>query len=967
PNCRWGTYNVNTLLKINTEKAVEPLSLTEKFQVTEIIASSETVPLTLTMPFAAKSIVASGKAPMQINSNFTADTFTLTPDGASPAIYGEASIGKITFAGNCITLGAKTEIVVNEVTDEANLHQKELWTANTYFTSPADTVINLSEEESAFGGVQVKDGVVKGLSSSLAGVAFVFNDNVSLRFAFEKEWTESVKADFSFTAKAGTQTIVNAAKFSDLIFKDGYYTVVTDPINTANYNKDITYSGSFIPEHKFKMTELAATGIKIYDKAGQYQELGVLLKAFSNYAVATDNYKNGKNAALPYENLAAPTDFAALVKGDETWGGMNNKGNRGTGYMPLTSTAHVTITGRRFILDDGIRIRYILEGQSLYSYNQSNAKVHKLHFWNGCKNITSSVTKTWVKDSSIKGHYKITVDIPLYPSSIGNYIRFLVTEQSTLTNTSTFVVDHVDRMDALAEELSKTEGGEELGAALLYFIQASEDYYVTQPDLDDFVYPTEFSAGWASGDFSPYGFRMHMYSYARGQIVLDPMKVTCLAMWDGEELVLYYSFDLRQCDDTFTKTYKAFISERFGINPDNIFFNATHDHSSPDATSRTKENVQRWYKELLEPNLLSVTKQAIYDLTPCDVYAGKANSDPGTNYVRRYVRADGSYTGIHVYETDAQKASPVVGYETEADKEMRTLRFERKGGKKDIVLVNWQGHAAHGAAYDIQFTADFVGFLRDGVEKELDAHFIYCNGASGNLNFTPKTSADINAKYFTSPYFQGVGKSLVGTAVKAVEADAKINMGKFQIDHIEYMAPVKVDDADLVAHALEVNNACKAYTAANGAWTSVSQQRNYIFNNFNANRTNGEPLLQSTYHMSALITRNNYKTEGTKELLIDVFALSCGDLAMGFVPYEQFDTNAKQTRDGVKDLYMITITGGYTTGTKSYVPSTYASITNEASRVHYGGYEVYTCRYEDGTGDGVAAAIVASLREMKNN
>ncbi len=955
PDCRWGTYTGTTVLNINTETAVEPLLITVDAECSDLIAASDHYPLALATNITAKNIIARGKSPLILNGKVCAKSFTVEEGTAAPTVYGVLSVGTLNAHGNALHVGAKARITADAVNGTVTLHQTELWTVNTYFASPADTEIELSQAEDAFGKVEVKNGVVKGLSDSMAGVAFIFSDNVSLRFAFDKEWAEGVKDGFSFTAKAGTQTIVNGATFDDLVLKDGYYTVVSAPIETENYNEAITYSGNYLPANQFKMTTLAATGVKIYDKAGQYQELGNLLKAFANYAVATHNYKNKTSDALPYANLATPTDFAVLQEG------MNSTdASRGIGYMPLTSTAHVELTGRQFILDDGMRVRYILKGQQLYSYNQSSAKVHSLHFWYGCKNITDTVTKTWVKDSTFKGHYEITVDIPLYPSTIGNYVRFLVTEQSTLNNNTSYVIDHVDRLDALAEELSKTSGGEELGCALQYYVQASQAYYPTQPDAESFVYPTAFSAGHASADVSPYGFRMQMYSYAKGHIVMDPIRITCLSLWDGEDLALYYSMDIRQCDDTFTKTYKAFLSQTFGVHPDKIFFNATHNHSSPDAGSRSKENVPRWYSEIFEPSLVRVTKLAIADLAPAEVYAGKAISAPGTNYVRRYVRQDGSFTGIHVYETDT--SSPVVGYESEADKELRTLRFDR-GDKKDIVFVNWQGHAAHGAnQYSTQFTADFVGFLRDGVQNEMNALFVYCNGASGNLNFTPKTTEDRNAKYFTGNYFDGVGKSLVGTVKEAVAAEEKVNTGKFQVNHIEYMAPVKVDPDDLREKALTVNEACKAYAEEIGGWKSVTQQRTYIFNNF----AGEAPFLQSTYHLSSIITRNNYKTAGTTELLIDVYAFSFGDVAMGFVPYEQFDTNGKQIRDGVADLYKMTFSGGYTNGTKSYVPSNLASIDNQAAKKHYGGYEVYTCRYADGTGDGVSAAIVKALREMKN-
>jgi len=960
PNCRLGSYNGETLLNIDTEKGLEPLDISIGSEYNDISASSDKFDLTLTTDFTAKNIVARGSKALTINGKFTAESFTVEEGAGAPKIFGAANIGKLDSRGEVINIGARTRITASEVIGTVALHQTELWSANTYFASPAGTAIVITETDTVFGRVQVKNGVVKGLSSALAGVAFVFSDNVSIRFAFDKEWVESIQSTFSFTAKAGTETIVNAAKFADLTLADGYYTLVSEPINTVNYNKAITYSGNYLPEQSFTLLEVAANGIKIYDKAGQNPELGALLKAFSNYAIATDNYKNSKSTALPYENPVTPTDFATLQEG------MNVTENRGRGYMTLTETAHLILESKQLILDDGMRIRYTLKGQRMKQMNQSSAKVHNLHFWYGCEDITSTITKTWVSDGYESlifpaGYYRVTVDIPLYPSTIGNYVRFYVTEQATLNNSTTFVIDHIDQLDALAEEFSAVEGFEDVGATLQYYVQASVAYYSDQKLPDDFTYPETFSAGYAMADISSYGFKMHMYSYAVGQFYIDPCYVTCLALWDGGELALYYSVDVRQCDDTFTKTYKALISETFGVDPDKIFFNATHNHSSPDATSRTKENVPRWYAEIFEPSLISSTKQAILDLAPAETYVGKATSAPGTNFVRRYVREDGSYTGIHVYETDT--SSPVVGYESEADKELRTIRFER-GDKKDIVFVNWQGHAAHGAnLYKTQFTGDFVYWLRKGVQEDMDVHFVYCNGSSGNLNFTPKTAEDIAAKYFTNQYFEGVGKSLVGTVKEAVAAEEKVKTGAFQVNHIEYNAPVKVDPDDIREKALAVNEACKAYAAENGAWTSVTQQRNYIFNN----HATEAPFLQSTYHMSSIITRNNYKTAGTTHLIIDVFAFSFGDIAMGFVPYEQFDTNGKQMRDGVADLYKMTFSGGYTNGTKSYVPSNLSSIENEAAKEHYGGYEVYTCRYEDGTGDGVAAALTAALRAMKES
>ena len=361
PASRWGTYSGETLLNVNTEKGAQPLKISLDLNCNSLIAGSDEYALTLSTKVTAKDVTAKGTKPLVLDGAFTCQTLTVENGAAFPAIYGTASIGKLTCGEGTLQIGAKTKITLTEAVGAVNLYQSELWCANTYFTSPASTEIYVTQAEDAFGKYQVKNGVVKGLSSALAGAGIIFSDRISLRFAFDKEWVESVKESFSFTAKACTETIVNGATYSDLILKDGYYTVLSDPINTVNYNKAIAYSGNYLPESSFTLTELAATGIKIYDKAGQYPELANLLKAFANYAVATDNFKNGKSAALPYENLATPTDFAQLQQGDETWGGMTNNGNRGTGYMKLTSTALRTpsISDRAFTKSVSLSFRRI--------------------------------------------------------------------------------------------------------------------------------------------------------------------------------------------------------------------------------------------------------------------------------------------------------------------------------------------------------------------------------------------------------------------------------------------------------------------------------------------------------------------------------------------------------------------------------------------------------------------------------
>ncbi|MBE6712762.1 MAG: hypothetical protein E7580_04485 [Ruminococcaceae bacterium] len=928
---RWGAFEESHLY-VNTEKALEPLSFGYDLECESFIAAHSSAPSVQTMTVTCKELIARGTGALQVFGTVICDVFTVETNAAVPEIYGTVKAKSLLSGGKKLTLGAKGTLTVEQTDGTVNLYQSEYWLPRTYFTSPAGTDITLSMAESASGEATAVNGVVKGTSSAFAGVSFVFDDKISLRFFFDKASVENEKDLFLFNAVCGDRSLAENVRFDDLVLKNGYYTVQSDYLSATELCATVIVSGNMMESRSFTLLQLAETGIHLYGKDSQNKELGELLKAFSNYAVATDNYKNGKNTPLPYENATAETGFVGQK-----------------GFVPIVNTPLVQLQNKQLVLDDGMRIRYYLKSDEMNTTMKNSSPVNSLHYFYNCVDVTNSVKKTWVASSSRKGYFEITVDLPVTPSKSDDRIRFIVAEKddlhtalpadSTEPYTTYVSEDYIDRLDSIAEELAGTAGSEELGAALLYYLQAGAAYYETQPDISDFTYPTEFSAGFGREDFSPYGYDMDMYSGRNGKVVLDPMYVTCLALWDGDELALIYSLDFRGVSADFAKKYKNVLKNELRglIDPDKIFFNATHDHSGPNASSMNSATVKVWYETIFDDALMMATKKAILDLAPSRLYTGSALSDPGTNYVRRYVNADGTVTGIH----NIIPASNVVAYETEADKELRTMRFEREG-KTDIVYVNWQGHVAHGAAYRYQFTADLVNWLRSGVEEDMGVHFIYCNGASGNINFTPKVQADIDAKYFTSPYFSQIGTSLVGTVKKAVATEKQIETDAFKVTYIPFLASVKHEDEDTVTRAKEANELLKAYKAEHGTDMPAKQIQT-------------QTGFQSKYEISHIITRSGMGETNT----IGLYAFSFGDAAMSFVPFEQFDTNAMQIRDGVEDLYEITFTAAYSNGSHSYIPSAYAA--------PHGGYEVYSSRYVDSTGDDIAFALVEALRAMKNN
>lgn len=430
--------------------------------------------------------------------------------------------------------------------------------------------------------------------------------------------------------------------------------------------------------------------------------------------------------------------------------------------------------------------------------------------------------------------------------------------------------------------------------------------------------PEGFSTGFARQDVSPYGYSVRMNSTYTAETVKDPIFATCIAVSDGKEIALFFSLDIR--NTTKGAQMQSFVSKATGIPEENMFFTATHNHSGPDPTASTSD-VVRWYTDFYKA-LAKAAKDAIADLAPSQIFVGKALSPAGTNFVRRYVRADGSWDGIHNANTSS---APVVAYESEADKELRTVRFDR-GDKKDIVMVNWQAHAAHALdANKTAITADFITNLRKGVEKDMDVHFAYFQGACGDVNF----SSRMNDKKYDG--WEEIGKVLVDTVKEAVGAEEEAESGKLQITKSVLDGVVRKETAERVKQAKEVNN-------------TAGEAKDALLATYG---------FASRYAVSAVIKRAGMGETSP----LPLYCISFGDVAFASAPFEMFNTNGIQLR--AASPFQMTFNCSYTNGACGYMPS--------SEGFDHGGYEYDTCYFEKGTGERVVNESVRILSEHFSN
>ena len=213
--------------------------------------------------------------------------------------------------------------------------------------------------------------------------------------------------------------------------------------------------------------------------------------------------------------------------------------------------------------------------------------------------------------------------------------------------------------------------------------------------------------------------------------MLDPIYGTCVAITDAEgKTVLIYTVDVLYTTYAEANELRKAITEKTGVPGENMVFSGTHTHSSVMSGDIVD------YKN----KMAQAAADALADRAVATVQAGSVDIQD-MNYVRHYLTQDGRVVGDNFNEA-ATEDNPKVGHTTQADGEMPMIRYVREGDKKDILLVNWQAHPKVGSTTDTEsgraqrnfLSADFIGFCRKEVEKQLDCHFAYYNGASGNLN-----------------------------------------------------------------------------------------------------------------------------------------------------------------------------------------------------------------------------------------
>lgn len=201
------------------------------------------------------------------------------------------------------------------------------------------------------------------------------------------------------------------------------------------------------------------------------------------------------------------------------------------------------------------------------------------------------------------------------------------------------------------------------------------------------------------------------------------------------------------------------VLNKYGIPGECVMLGGLHNHNGPDILGAAEEmppNLR--YAEFWHNGIMESIEMALADrkeIISTEIARGKTE---GLAFVRRYWREDGNFLSGGPKKYSVQSDSPIVRHESEADEELQMLRWRRQGGK-DIVIGQWQNHGCHFGNTTIAGT-DWMGPMREHVEKEIDCHYFYMQGAAGNLDSRSRVPGE-HIERDTDEYGQAVGDAFI--------------------------------------------------------------------------------------------------------------------------------------------------------------------------------------------------------------
>ncbi|NOX53375.1 MAG: hypothetical protein GXP27_02845 [Planctomycetes bacterium] len=244
------------------------------------------------------------------------------------------------------------------------------------------------------------------------------------------------------------------------------------------------------------------------------------------------------------------------------------------------------------------------------------------------------------------------------------------------------------------------------------------------------------------------GFHYRPGKERRVDGVRQATEARALVLRQGPTQTAIVSVDLCAFGADVAERIQRAVERRTGIPAQNVHLCATHTHSMPAfCYLRQWGEYPQAYAADVERKIVQAVARAKADAAPCAIFVGKAVASAAS-----FNRTTPKFRTEDQFGPDATDADRWL------DRTLHTLRFERAGGKPDLL---WYHFSAHPVCYADRLAGpDWPGLVIEMARSDGVPHPCYLQGHAGDVNPGPGKPWRGDARETAGSVYAAIKKAL---------------------------------------------------------------------------------------------------------------------------------------------------------------------------------------------------------------
>jgi hypothetical protein len=236
--------------------------------------------------------------------------------------------------------------------------------------------------------------------------------------------------------------------------------------------------------------------------------------------------------------------------------------------------------------------------------------------------------------------------------------------------------------------------------------------------------PGRLQAGWGVASITPpVGTPLAGYGARHGKPstgVHDELCVKAVAFSDGKDTAVVTGADMLLVPPSVADAVRTEVAKQTPLTANNLFFTASHTHDGPGglapglAAASTFGKYDPKIPELLTQAFTKAIVDALNSLGPAKISHGKVNAE---QYIRNRAR------------------------QAAVDPDLNYIVIQKEDGKRCYVM-RFSAHPTILSDDNMQFTAEYPGYLQRAIEKATGGTAVYLGGAVGSMGPRPPDAPD---------------------------------------------------------------------------------------------------------------------------------------------------------------------------------------------------------------------------------